>query len=273
MRIAVFILAGVTSSAAAWASEGPGDATRRYQQAGLDALRAGRYDEAVKELRRAFALDHRPGLLLDLARAHDKLNDPRSVADALQRYLELAPEAPDREQVKKLLTEAGARVQAASAASLTPVVGTVVPQLPEAVREVAPADPCTDIRVRRALDGSVLPYQLEWFHDPIDSAPRNQPVAVSVQAPVSKDIKLYLHYRVAGESDFAAVEMKRHGPDKVARIPADAARGTSLQYFVEARHAVSGGVVFGSGSRVDPNIIYLEAEGDAAAAAGDAQNE
>jgi hypothetical protein len=101
----------------------------------------------------------------------------------------------------------------------------------------------------------------EWSHTPIDAAPPNSPIDVRVQTPVMKGVQVYLYYREPGQADFTGVLMKRHGPEKIGRIPADAITGKSIQYYIEAKDK-TGNVVKNSGTQVDPNIVMID---DAAA--------
>jgi hypothetical protein len=100
--------------------------------------------------------------------------------------------------------------------------------------------------------------QTDWIHETIDSAPPGQPLDVRVQTPVMKGVKVFLFYRSLGQSEFTSVEMKRRGPEKVARIPAEAMQGKSVQYYLEAKDATNN-LINHSGSQVDPNIIFLDA--------------
>jgi hypothetical protein len=75
--------------------------------------------------------------------------------------------------------------------------------------------------------------------------------------PVMKGVKVYVFYRAAGESDFQQILMKRHGPEKVGRIPGDAMQGNAMQYYIEARDP-QGQVVQSSGSQSSPNIVMID---------------
>lgn len=98
-----------------------------------------------------------------------------------------------------------------------------------------------------------------WSHTTLDAVPPSLPVDVRVAMPVMRGVKVMLHYRKAGQANFVAVEMRRRGPEKVARIPADAVDGTSLQYYIEARTS-SGALVKNSASAIDPNIVLIETD-------------
>src|SRR5438067_1903920 len=93
--------------------------------------------------------------------------------------------------------------------------------------------------------------------DVVDAAPPGTPLDVRVSMPIMKGVKVYVFYRAAGESDFQQVLMKRHGVEKVGRIPGDAMQGNAMQYYIEARDP-QGAVVQSSGSQSSPNIVMID---------------
>ena len=106
-------------------------------------------------------------------------------------------------------------------------------------------------------ESSAPPATAEWKHTPVDAAPPDQPLDVRVQMPVQKGVKVYVYYRSAGQADFNQVLMRRHGAEKVGRIPSDAMSGKSVQYYVEGKDD-KGNVVKAFGSPGDPNIVRID---------------
>ena len=204
-------------------------AKEHYKQ-GLDAYKNGKYPEAIKELKKAYLLKRLPALLLNIGATYRKMGDIENSVYYYKKYLAEAPEARDRGEVEKTLAEL---------AREKPGAGATPPS--EAAGEAAA--PAT---------GS------EWRHTPVDAAPPDQPLDVRVVMPVSKGVKVYVYYRGAGESEFNQVQMKRHGSEKVGRIPAAAMSGKSMQYYVEGKDD-KGNVVKSFGSPSDPNIVRIDA--------------
>jgi hypothetical protein len=210
-------------------------AKEHYKQ-GLDAYKNGKYPEAIKELKKAYLLKRLPALLLNIGATYRKMNDYENAVYYYKKYLAEAPDAKDRGEVEKTLAEIehekpGAAASASSA--------------PAAAEPSAPSET------------PAPPAATEWKHTPVDAAPPEQPLDVRVQMPVSKGVKVYVYYRGAGQADFSQVLMRRHGSEKVGRIPAEAMSGKSVQYYVEGKDD-KGHVVKSFGSPSDPNIVRID---------------
>jgi hypothetical protein len=206
---------------------------KEHYKLGLDAYKNAKYPEAIKELKKAYLLKRLPALLLNIGATYRKMNDIDNAVYYYKKYLAEAPEAKDRGEVEKTLAELdkekpGAGANASSAPAEAPASETPAP-----------------------------PAATEWKHVAVDAAPPDQPLDVRVQMPVQKGVKVYVYYRSAGQSDFAQVLMRRHGGEKVGRIPADAMSGKSLQYYVEGKDD-KGNVVKAFGSPADPNIVRID---------------
>ena len=176
-----------------------------------------------------------PALLLNIGATYRKMNDIDNAVYYYKKYLAEAPEAKDRAEVQKTLAELDKEKPGAGAGA-SGSGGSEAPPAGE-----APAPPATT----------------EWKHVAVDAAPPDQPLDVRVQMPVQKGVKVYVYYRSAGQADFAQVLMRRHGGEKVGRIPADAMSGKSLQYYVEGKDD-KGNVVKSFGSPSDPNIVRID---------------
>jgi hypothetical protein len=193
-----------------------------HRRQGLAALRDGRIDEALSELKKAYLLSREPELLIAIARAYEARGDRNNQLYYYKKYLAEAP-AKARERVEVM-------------GAIDRLIAQQAAQGGEAASSQAPK---------------------RWRHAPVDSAPPGQPLDIWVVTPVTYGVRVFLHFRAQGQLEFAAVEMKRRGPVKVARIPASEVRGTSLQYYIEARDK-SGAVVERSGSVEEPHVVALE---------------
>lgn len=87
-----------TRDARAQQAVNPRDAKRAKElfKQSEDAYRGGRLDEAVRLLNEAYALDPKPVLQYNLARAYEAQGDVPRAIDAYKSYLDHDPRAPDR---------------------------------------------------------------------------------------------------------------------------------------------------------------------------------
>ena len=253
---------------------------KEHYKIGLDAFKAGHYPEAIKELKKAYLLKRLPPLLINIAKTYEKLNDPDNAIYYYKKYLAETPvDGKDRDTVKQAIAEVEA---VKSGKTATPPPDEAPP--PEATHPRAdtaaedrppvkhksppPSDaPPPDDRAPPETAANPSPPESavaasEWTHTPIDAVPPNQPLDVRVQTPVMKGVKVYLYYRGKGQADFTPVLMKRHGSEKIGRIPADMLAGKSIQYYIEAKDK-TGNVLKNSGSQTDPNIVMVDAEAKA----------
>lgn len=207
---------------------------KEHYRLGLDAYKNGRYPEAIKELKKAYLLKRLPALLLNIGATYRKMNDLDNAHYYYKKYLTEAPEAKDRADVEKTLAE-------------------IEHEKPGVSNAPAPAEG----GAQAAAETPAPPATTEWKHTPVDAAPPEQPLDVRVQMPVTKGVKVYVYYRGAGQSDFSQVLARRHGSEKVGRIPADAMNGKSVQYYVEGKDD-KGNVVKSFGSASDPNIVRID---------------
>jgi hypothetical protein len=226
---------------------------KEHYKLGLEAYKSGKFDVAIKELKKAYLLKRLPALLLNIGATYRKMGDLDLAIHFYQKYLDEAPaEAKDRPEVQKTLAEVKAQKAGGPPPEEAPAAPAAEkPARPES-REEAP--PREDAPPRPAAP-SAMPR--EFTHAVIDAAPPETPIDVRVSMPVMKGVKVYVYYRPPGENDFKAVLMKRRGTEKVGRIPADAVTGTSLQYYIEARDP-AGTVVKSSGSQANPNIVMVD---------------
>jgi hypothetical protein len=326
---------------------------KEHYKLGLEAFKAGKYPEAIKELKKAYLLKRLPPLLVNIAKTYEKLGDNENAIYYYKKYLaEAPPEAKDRADVKQAIEdlqkpkapppeEGAGEEQPPEAAppeeGVRPTKKRRAPP-PEAAEEAPPeeAPPATTKKKRAAPppeegeaqpppveeeapppppkrkraapppeEGEAqpppveeaappppprrraapppaapeetpraagTPMPTEWSHSPIDAAPPGQPIDVRVQTPVMKGVKVYLYFRAPGQADFTPVLMKRHGAEKIGRIPGEATGGKSIQYYIEAKNS-AGAVVKNSGTAVDPNIVMIDPSAPPQVAGGGAAEE
>jgi hypothetical protein len=242
--LAALAIALLATPAISSAQEGGDDAevtkmAKEHYKAGLEAYKNGQYDVAIKELKRAYLLKRLPPLLLNIGATYRKMGDLDLALHFYKKYLDEAPpEAKDRPDVEATIKQ----IEAEKAGGGSKPAETATPPSETSKEEPPPPK---------------KPMPTEWKHNVVDAAPPGSPLDVRVSMPVMKGVKVYVFYRAAGESDFQQVLMKRHGPEKVGRIPGDAMQGNAMQYYIEARDP-QGSVVQSSGSQSSPNIVMID---------------
>src|SRR5947208_4165716 len=118
MRI-LFTTAALTAllsvAPAARAQENAEDAevtkmAKEHYRLGLDAFKAGKYAEAVKELKKAHLLKKIPALNINIAKTYEKMNDLENEIYYYKKYLQEAPpDAKDRDQIKQVIEDLEAK--------------------------------------------------------------------------------------------------------------------------------------------------------------------
>ncbi len=79
-------------------------AKKRYEAGERDYV-AGRYWQAAKSFEEAYSLSRRADLLFNAARAYDRGEYAVRAIEAYQGYIDAVPEAPDKAQIQKRITE------------------------------------------------------------------------------------------------------------------------------------------------------------------------
>lgn len=251
-----------------------------HYKLGQDAYNAGKYDVAIKELKKAYLLKRIPAILVNIGMTYRKTKDYEMAQYFFKKFLAEAP--PDDKQRPNVEQQIGENEKERVAASQPAQMEPAKPAVEFAKPAVEPAKPAAPAAPAKA-DGPALAKQdgtpageaaqkpegaaeaapvasapaTEWAHSPIDAAPPKQPIDVRVQMPVMKGVKVKVFYRREGQASFDSLELKRRGNEKVARLPAEVASGRTFQYYVEARDA-AGTLVKSSGSDASPNIVLID---------------
>jgi len=76
------------------------EAAREAFVAATEAWEAGLFQEALAQFERAYRLTGTPDVLYNIARVADELDRNQKALEAYERYLQLRPEAEDREHVE-----------------------------------------------------------------------------------------------------------------------------------------------------------------------------
>lgn len=286
--IAATVLA-LLAPASAFAEEEDPEITNQAKQhfkLGQEAYAAGKYELAIKELKRAYVLKRLPAILVNIAMTYRKTKDYDM---ALYFYRKFLAEAPaDDKQRGKAEQELAEIEQERLAANQPPPLEPAKPAVEAAKPAVEPAKPAAAPTVAaQAAPGpgpgktgapsnagqpAVAPATptaagpseptadkpvAEWSHTPIDAVPPGKPVDVRVQMPVMKGVKVKVFFRKEGQANFDSLELKRRGNEKIARLPETVSQGRTFQYYVEARDG-AGTLIKSSGSEFSPNIVLID---------------
>lgn len=102
--LGVSIVAVAASSVAHAQQPAPGeDQARMHFRLGRAYYDSGEFDRAATEFDEAYRLSQRPQLLYNIYVSRRDAGQTRQAVDALRRYLELVPDAQDREQLSQRL--------------------------------------------------------------------------------------------------------------------------------------------------------------------------
>lgn len=270
---------------------------KQHYKLGQEAYAAGKYDVAIKELKKAYVLKRIPAILVNIAMTYRKTKDYDMAVYFFKKFLAEAPaDDKGRPGVETQLTETEQeRTAALTPAPLEPARPAVEMAKPEtppaaepakaaaapavAAAPAAAAKPAAEAAAPAAAqpgspDAAAAPQPptaaeaptqvaaadkpvTEWSHSPIDAVPPGQPVDVRVQMPVMKGVKVKVYYRKEGQATFDSIELKRRGNEKLARIPAEITSGRNFQYYIEARDP-AGTLVKSAGNEYNPNIVLVD---------------
>ncbi len=265
---------------------------KKHYKLGQDAYTEGKYDLAIKELKRAYVLKRIPAILVNIAMTYRKTKDYEMAIYFYKKFLtdapaddkqrpsidvaigevekertaasqpqQLAPAKPAVELAKPAVEAAKPAVEAVKQAepAVKPAVEAAKPAV-EAAKSVAPAGDAASADPAQAAQqvaATADKAQSDWAHTPVDAAPPNQPVDIRVQMPVMKGVKVKVYFRKEGQANFDSLELKRRGNEKVARIPGDVAQGKAFQYYIEAKDP-AGTVIKSIGNELSPNLVLID---------------
>lgn len=102
LTVAIIIVSGYGMTQRAVASE---DEARAAFRIGKSYFKAGDYQKAVVELKKAYMLKPAPALLKFIGQTYYKMNKARLAIEHFRKYLEQAPKAPDRDAILSKIKE------------------------------------------------------------------------------------------------------------------------------------------------------------------------
>jgi hypothetical protein len=227
-----------------------GKMTRKEQagnhfQRGMAFYEAGKYLQAIKEMKSAYKLIPKPIILRYIG---DIYKEAGLKEEAITYYRKFMDEArlkdPTRKIVAKKLKALGASIKAPDPIGVGPT-------------KVVPVDP-VKVVVKKPKKRKRKYKKGELIHSPLEEAQPGHPAKIDVELPeIIKKAWLSLFYRKQGEENYKKVKMKVDKNDVYYFIlPCDAVTGSILQYYIEAK-GTSGRKIAGSGTASAPFIVDI----------------
>lgn len=174
---------------------------RRHFVAGKRAFEAKRYPAALKEFEAGYAIDPRPGFLLNMGHASRRMGDLRRARDYYLKFLESDPPAGDRRTTIALVVEIDRQLAAA------PKSGTHASAAPEPAAVMPPA-------VEAAPAPAPVETEPETAPPPVLAAVAEQPEApAEIESPRPRlHLEPAIAVRVTSSAELAGVEAPGTAP-------------------------------------------------------------
>jgi tetratricopeptide (TPR) repeat protein len=154
--IAPVVLAGVPR--AAFAEDVATRTAKRHFDRGEKLYTLGKFDEALDEFQKAYDAKPIAAFLFNIGQCHRGLGDYESAIFSYKKYLELAPDAPNRDKVEKLISELEDKQSKGDAHKM----GMDRPTRPPPVADPPPPDPAQPpISIEHHESAPV--YKKWWF--------------------------------------------------------------------------------------------------------------
>lgn len=93
------------------ASESPEERALAIANRGRDYYQAGRYADAVAEMQHAFSIVQKSALIYNIAKSYEKMGEYDKAVAHYKSYLQMEPEAPDRQDVVQIIAALEARMR------------------------------------------------------------------------------------------------------------------------------------------------------------------
>ena len=144
---------------------------RSYFKKGMGAITAGKYDEGIAELQKAYQLVPHPNVIYNIARAYAEAGDLDEAVTYFRKYLEGNP--PDRDEAAQLVKNLEARIK----------------RQQRAAREAAQARAPAPAAVPSASDaGAPSPDAGASLAPPVAPAPKREATATDLGAARTEDV-------------------------------------------------------------------------------------
>ncbi len=231
-------------------------AARQHFERGRTAYDAGQHESAIKELKQAYMISRKAGILFNLGQTYLKVGDTGLALHFFGKFMaEAEADDPNRP-----VADAAIRDLQAKAASETETASPESKERPNPPDGVPPRPP--PIPAAEGLD-----------HVPVDEARPGHPIDVEIRLDVeASSHPSHLLFRAPGQQDYTRVAFliaqAAAGADEddsgrrrlVARIPGavTASGAKAVQYYVEIR-SPDGRVYATSGTAATPHLVVIDA--------------
>lgn len=106
VRLIVIAMLGIAASYATVHAEDAGTkSAKRHYAKGEKLFALGKFDKALDEYQQAFDAKPLPDFLYNIGQCYRNLGDLDQAIFSFKKYLQLAPDAADRDKVEKLISE------------------------------------------------------------------------------------------------------------------------------------------------------------------------
>lgn len=193
---------------------------------------------AVVQFKLSYRLSRNPLLLYNIGLALEEAKEKSVAIFYYKKFLADAPDdAPNRDTASARLAELDTE---------TPV-------------DDPPADPPAVVKDPPPEKPTAAPKKVvdEFQHQVIEEAPPGLPLDLTCFIPEAAKWQVNVFYRGQGQNKFTSVAMRVRYTELVGRVPAEAMKGSSLQYYIEARDS-AGKVIARSGRSTSPNLIFID---------------
>ena len=104
-RLLLVLLVTVLAARIAYADDPETRAAKRYFARGEKLFALGRFDEAIEQYQKAYDAKPLPDFLFNIGQCHRNLGDFEAAIFSFKKYLKLAPDAENRDQVEEYIAE------------------------------------------------------------------------------------------------------------------------------------------------------------------------
>jgi tetratricopeptide (TPR) repeat protein len=140
-----------STSQVAHAEDASTKAAKKLFDKGQKQFNLRKFEAALELFQKAFDTKPLPGILFMIGQTHRNLGDNEAAVFTFKRYLKLAPDADNRDQVEDLIDELEEEIEKAKAVNLNieedpgPTEKPIVSTEPDPIREVPPGQSSSPI--------------------------------------------------------------------------------------------------------------------------------
>jgi hypothetical protein len=219
---------------------------------------AGKLTEAVEKFKESYRLSKNPLLLYNIGLTLDEAGQKDNALLYYRKFISDAPanaaQRPAATERVKVLEKEKLEADLNGTPTKTEPTKTEPTKTEPTKTEPVKTEPVKPVKIKPAGTYSATDFQ----HQSVDAAPPGKPLDVTAFVPEDSGFTVTLFYRGAGDASFTAKVMKWRYKELVARIPAAALKGNTIQYYIEVKDQ-AGTKVTSAGKSTNPNLVTIEA--------------